>query len=145
MEIVRILNKSSFENPAYATEHSSGVDLKAFIDEPIKLEPLERKLIPTGLFIEFPVGIEAQIRPRSGMALKKGLTILNTPGTIDSDYRGEIGVIVINLSNDIITIEPGEKICQMVFTRYEKVSFENVNEISHTDRGAGGFGSTGHK
>jgi len=145
MEIVKILNKSSFDNPTYATEHSSGVDLKAFIDEPINLKPLERKLIPTGLFIELPVGIEAQIRPRSGMALKKGLSILNTPGTIDSDYRGEIGVIVVNLSNDIVTIEPGERICQMVFTRYEKVSFENVNKISETDRGAGGFGSTGHK
>ncbi|MEJ5315560.1 MAG: dUTP diphosphatase [Tenuifilum sp.] len=145
MEIVKILNKSTFDNPTYATEHSSGVDLKAFIDEPINLKPLERKLIPTGLFIELPVGIEAQIRPRSGMALKKGLSILNTPGTIDSDYRGEIGVIVVNLSNDIVTIEPGERICQMVFTRYEKVSFENVNKISETDRGAGGFGSTGHK
>lgn len=145
MEIVKILNKSSFDNPTYATEHSSGVDLKAFIDEPINLKPLERKLIPTGLFIELPVGIEAQIRPRSGMALKKGLSILNTPGTIDSDYRGEIGVIVVNLSNDIVTIEPGERICQMVFTRYEKVSFENVNKISETDRGSGGFGSTGHK
>ncbi|HOK60567.1 MAG: dUTP diphosphatase [Tenuifilum sp.] len=145
MEIVKILNKSTFDNPTYATEHSSGVDLKAFIEEPINLKPLERKLIPTGLFIELPVGIEAQIRPRSGMALKKGLSILNTPGTIDSDYRGEIGVIVVNLSNDIVTIEPGERICQMVFTRYEKVSFENVNKISETDRGAGGFGSTGHK
>ncbi len=145
MEVVKILNKSTFDNPTYATEHSSGVDLKAFIDEPINLKPLERKLIPTGLFIELPVGIEAQIRPRSGMALKKGLSILNTPGTIDSDYRGEIGVIVVNLSNDIVTIEPGERICQMVFTRYEKVSFENVNKISETDRGAGGFGSTGHK
>ncbi|MEY1640221.1 dUTP diphosphatase [Tenuifilum osseticum] len=145
MEIVKILNKSTFDNPTYATEHSSGVDLKAFIDEPINLKPLERKLIPTGLFIELPIGIEAQIRPRSGMALKKGLSILNTPGTIDSDYRGEIGVIVVNLSNDIVTIEPGERICQMVFTRYEKVSFENVNKISETDRGAGGFGSTGHK
>lgn len=145
MEIVKILNKSKFDNPTYATEHSSGVDLKAFIEEPINLKPLERKLIPTGLFIELPVGIEAQIRPRSGMALKKGLSILNTPGTIDSDYRGEIGVIVVNLSNDIVTIEPGERICQMVFTRYEKVSFENVNKISETDRGAGGFGSTGHK
>jgi dUTP pyrophosphatase len=145
MEVVRILNKSSFENPTYATEHSSGVDLKAFIGEPIYLKPLERKLIPTGLFIELPVGIEAQIRPRSGMALKKGLSILNTPGTIDSDYRGEIGVIVINLSNDIVTIEPGERICQMVFTRYEKVSFENVSKISETERGDGGFGSTGHK
>lgn len=145
MEIVKILNKSTFDNPTYATEHSSGVDLKAFIDEPINLKPLERKLIPTGLFIELPVGIEAQIRPRSGMALKKGLSILNTPGTIDSDYRGEIGVIVVNLSNDIVTIEPGERICQMVFTRYEKVTFENVNKISETDRGAGGFGSTGHK
>lgn len=145
MEVVKILNKSSFDNPTYATEHSSGVDIKAFIDETLTLKPLERKLIPTGLFIELPVGIEAQIRPRSGMALKKGLSILNTPGTIDSDYRGEIGVIVINLSNDIVTIEPGERICQMVFTRYEKVAFHNVNQISDTQRGAGGFGSTGQR
>lgn len=145
MEVVKILNRSSFENPTYATELSSGVDLRAFINEPIVLKPLERKLIPTGLFIELPVGIEAQIRPRSGIVLKKGLSILNTPGTIDSDYRGEIGVIVINLSNDIVTIEPGERICQMVFTRYEKVAFHNVNKISDTQRGAGGFGSTGQK
>jgi len=145
MEIVKILNKSSFANPEYATEHSSGVDLKANINEPINLKPLERKLIPTGLFLELPIGIEAQIRPRSGLALKKGLSILNTPGTIDSDYRGEIGIIVVNLSNDTVTIEPGERICQMVFSRYEKVSFQNVNKISETERGAGGFGSTGIK
>lgn len=145
MEVVKIVNKSSFENPTYATEHSSGVDLRAFIDETLTLKPLERKLIPTGLFIELPVGIEAQIRPRSGMALKKGITILNAPGTIDSDYRGEIGVIVVNLSNNIVTIEPGERICQMVFTRYEKVTFHNVNQISETQRGESGFGSTGEK
>lgn len=145
MEVVKIVNKSSFENPTYATEHSSGVDLRAFIDDTLTLKPLERKLIPTGLFIELPVGIEAQIRPRSGMALKKGITILNAPGTIDSDYRGEIGVIVVNLSNNIVTIEPGERICQMVFTRYEKVTFHNVNQISETQRGESGFGSTGEK
>lgn len=145
MEVVKILNKSNFDNPSYATEHSSGVDLKANIDIPVVLKPLERRLIPTGIYLEIPVGIEAQIRPRSGLALKKGLSILNTPGTIDSDYRGEIGVIVVNLSNEIITIEPGERICQMVFARYEKVLFENVKEISETTRGAGGFGSTGLK
>lgn len=145
MAIVKILNKSNFDNPSYATEHSSGVDLKAFIAEPITLKPLERKLIPTGIYLELPVGLEAQIRPRSGMALKKGISILNTPGTIDSDYRGEIGIIVVNLSNDDVTIEPGERICQMVFAKYEKVIFENVNEVTQTNRGSGGFGSTGVK
>jgi len=145
MEVVKILNKSTYDNPSYATEHSSGVDLKAFISEPITLKPLERKLIPTGIYLELPVGIEAQIRPRSGIALKKGISILNTPGTIDSDYRGEIGIIVVNLSNDNVTIEPGERICQMVFAKYEKVIFKNVNEVNQTNRGSGGFGSTGIK
>jgi len=145
MEVVKILNKSTYDNPSYATDHSSGVDLKAFISEPITLKPLERKLIPTGIYLELPVGIEAQIRPRSGIALKKGISILNTPGTIDSDYRGEIGIIVVNLSNDNVTIEPGERICQMVFAKYEKVIFKNVNEVNQTNRGSGGFGSTGIK
>jgi dUTP pyrophosphatase len=145
MEVVKILNKSTYDNPSYATEHSSGVDLKAFISEPITLKPLERKLIPTGIYLELPVGIEAQIRPRSGIALKKGISILNTPGTIDSDYRGEIGIIVVNLSNDNVTIEPGERICQMVFAKYEKVILKNVNEVNQTNRGSGGFGSTGIK
>lgn len=145
MEVVKILNKSTYDNPSYATEHSSGVDLKAFISEPITLKPLERKLIPTGIYLELPLGIEAQIRPRSGIALKKGISILNTPGTIDSDYRGEIGIIVVNLSNDNVTIEPGERICQMVFAKYEKVIFKNVNEVNQTNRGSGGFGSTGIK
>ncbi len=143
MVVVKILNISKFENPVYATKHSSGVDIQANIDKPLVLKPLERALIPTGIFLEIPIGIEAQIRPRSGMALKKGLSILNTPGTIDSDYRGEVGIIVVNLSNSEITIEPGDRVCQMVFTQYEKVSFKNVNEIANTMRGSGGFGSTG--
>ncbi|MCA1900600.1 MAG: dUTP diphosphatase [Candidatus Hydrogenedens sp.] len=145
MEKVKILNKSNFSIPEYATEHSSGVDLRANIKEPVILKTLERVLIPTGIFLEIPEGIEAQIRPRSGLAIKKGLTVLNTPGTIDSDYRGEIGIIVINLSKEEITIEPGERICQMVFSRYEKVMFENVDTINQTKRGSGGFGSTGIK
>jgi len=143
MVVVKILNTSKYDNPIYATEHSSGVDIQANIDKPLVLKPLERALIPTGIFLEIPNGIEAQIRPRSGMALKKGLSILNTPGTIDSDYRGEVGIIVVNLSNCDVTIEPGERVCQMVFSRYEKVYFENVSEIGCTVRGSGGFGSTG--
>lgn len=145
MEKVKILNKSNFNIPEYATEHSSGVDLRANIKEPVILKTLERVLIPTGIFLEIPEGIEAQIRPRSGLAIKKGLTVLNTPGTIDSDYRGEIGIIIINLSNDEVIIEPGERVCQMVFSRYEKVVFESVDTINQTDRGSGGFGSTGIK
>lgn len=140
---VRIVNKSKHENPAYATMNSAGLDLKANLNEQVILKPLERKLIPTGLYIELPGGYEAQIRPRSGLALKKGLTVLNSPGTIDSDYRGEIGVILINLSNDDVIIEDGERICQMVIAKFEHIYFENTDFISETMRGEGGFGHTG--
>jgi len=141
--VVKLINNSKHENPGYATNHSAGLDLKANVDSPIKLKPLERTLVNTGLFIELPDGYEAQIRPRSGLALKKGLTVLNTPGTIDSDYRGQIGVILINLSNEEVVIEDGERICQMVIAKYEHIEFENTNQISETQRGAGGFGHTG--
>lgn len=140
---VRIVSKSKHALPAYSTVASAGMDLRANIDDPIILGPLERTLVPTGLFIELPVGFEAQIRPRSGLALKKGLTVLNTPGTIDADYRGEIGVILINLSNDKVVIEDGERICQMVIAKHEKASWEQVEVLEETDRGAGGFGHTG--
>lgn len=140
---VKILNTSDLPNPNYSTEFSSGVDLRANITENILISPFARILIPTGLYVEIPEGYEAQIRPRSGLALKKGITVLNTPGTIDSDYRGEIGVILINLSNIDVEIQPGERICQMVFSKYEKVEFEPVDSISSSERGAGGFGHTG--
>jgi len=141
--IVKIINTSKHSNPNYATIHSAGLDLKANIDSPIKLKPLERTLVNTGLFIELPEGYEAQIRPRSGLALKKGITVLNSPGTIDSDYRGQIGVILINLSNEVVIIEDGERICQMVIAKFEHIEFENTNIISETQRGEGGFGHTG--
>ena len=142
---IRIINKSGNKLPEYATELSAGVDLRCNIAEPVTLQPLERKLIPTGLYIELPAGYEAQIRPRSGLALKRGLTVLNTPGTIDADYRGEIGVILINLSAEAQTIEPGERICQMVIAKHERAEFEAVEELSDTERGAGGFGHSGRK
>jgi dUTP pyrophosphatase len=142
---VKIVNKSYNELPAYSTEFSAGMDLRANLQEPVVLKPLERKLIPTGLFIELPIGFEAQIRPRSGLALKKGITVLNTPGTIDADYRGEIGVILINLSNEEFTIENGERICQMVIAAHETVQWEQVESLVETVRGAGGFGHTGKK
>ena len=142
---IRIVNKSSNPLPSYSTEHSAGVDLRANITESVSLKPLERTLIPTGLFIELPVGYEAQIRPRSGLALKKGLSVLNTPGTIDADYRGEIGIILVNLSNDEVIIEPSERVCQMVIAKHETANFELVEELNESDRGAGGFGSTGTK
>lgn len=145
MAVVKIKNTSNYPNPAYSTELSSGLDLRACITEPIVLEPLERILVGTGIFLEIPEGYEAQIRPRSGFALKKGITVLNSPGTIDADYRGEVGVILINLGNERVTIEPGERICQMVFSRYEKIKFESVEIISETIRGNGGFGHTGIK
>jgi len=140
---IKIVNKSNNPLPEFATENSAGVDLRAFIPEPVVLKPLERKLIPTGLFIELPVGYEAQIRPRSGLALKHGITVLNTPGTIDSDYRGEICVILINLSNDEFIVNSGERICQMIISKHEHVSFKLVEQLSETTRGAGGFGHTG--
>lgn len=140
---VRIVSKSKHVLPFYSTEASAGMDLRANIEEPVMLGPLERTLIPTGLFIELPVGFEAQIRPRSGLALKKGLTVLNTPGTIDADYRGEIGIILINLSNEKVMIEDGERICQMVIAKHENVTWQQVEILEDTERGAGGFGHTG--
>lgn len=140
---VKIVNKSHHPLPKYATEHSAGMDLRANISEPIELKPLERKLIPTGLYIELPIGFEAQIRPRSGLAIKKGITVLNTPGTIDADYRGEIGVILINLSAEPFVINDGERICQMIIARHEKADWVEVEELIQTERGEGGFGHTG--
>ena len=140
---VRIVNQSRFGIHKYATEHSAGVDLCANIEEPVTIGTLERKLIGTGIFIELPEGYEAQIRPRSGLAVKHGISIVNSPGTVDADYRGEIKVILINLSKEDYTIEPGERICQMIIGRYEKVDFEVVQEIEATARGEGGFGHSG--
>lgn len=140
---IKIINKSKHALPEYATSSSAGMDLRANIDESIILKPLERKLIPTGLFIELPVGFEAQIRPRSGLAIKKGITVLNSPGTIDADYRGEICVILINLSQDDFVIEDGERICQMVIAKHEQVAWQQVDVLDDTERGAGGFGHTG--
>lgn len=142
---VNIVNKSNNDLPGYSTDHSAGMDLRAYLKEPVILKPLERALIPTGLYIELPVGYEAQVRPRSGLALKKGISVLNTPGTIDADYRGEIGVILINLSNEKVKIESGERICQMVIAKHEQAELINVEVLNETKRGAGGFGSTGVK
>ena len=140
---VQLVNKSQHEIPSYATLLSAGMDLRANLSDSIILNPLERALIPTGLFIALENGYEAQVRPRSGLALKKGITVLNAPGTIDADYRGEIGVVLINLSNVPFVVENGERIAQLVFAKYEQVCFELVNELSETQRGTGGFGSTG--
>lgn len=140
---INIINKSSHPLPKYETTSSAGMDLRANLTESIVLKPFERVLVKTGLFIELPVGYEAQVRPRSGLALKKGITVLNTPGTIDADYRGEIGVILINLSNEDFVIENGERIAQLVIAKYEQAELIEVNELSETQRGAGGFGSTG--
>lgn len=142
---VQVINKSAYYLPEYATEKSAGMDLKANIDDPITLNPLERAMIPTGLSIALPDGTEAQIRPRSGLAAKHGISVLNAPGTIDADYRGEIKVILVNLSNEPFTINPGERIAQMVVARYERVEWEAVETLDETERGAGGFGSTGTK
>lgn len=142
---VEIINKSRWPNPAYATPLSAGMDLKADIDEAVTLGSLERTLIPTGLYIALPEGTEAQVRPRSGLAAKHGITVLNTPGTIDADYRGEIKVILVNLSNEPFTIEPGERIAQMVIARVEQAELVDVEILGDTERGAGGFGSTGTK
>lgn len=142
---VKIVNKSKHPNPEYSTPLSAGMDLRANIDKPVVLKSLERALVPTGLFIELPEGYEAQIRPRSGLALKKGITVLNTPGTIDADYRGEIGVILINLSNEEFVINDGERICQMVISKHETVDWQNVELLQETIRGEGGFGHTGKK
>ena len=140
---VQIINKSKHALPSYATIASAGMDLRANLSEPIVLKPLQRCLVPTGLYMALPVGYEAQVRPRSGLAIKKGVTVLNTPGTIDADYRGEIKVILVNLSNEPFVINPGERIAQMVVARYEKVEWEEVEVLDDTERGAGGFGSTG--
>jgi len=142
---IRIINHSENSLPAYETTGSAGMDLRANIPQTVTLGPLERKLIPTGLYIELPQGYEAQVRPRSGLAAKKGLTVLNSPGTIDSDYRGEIKVILINLSNETQTIESGERIAQMVIAGFEQISWEQVQKLETTARGSGGFGHTGIK
>lgn len=142
---IKIINKSNNPLPRYESEQAAGMDIRCAIDAPVTLHPLERKLIKTGLFLELPAGFEAQIRPRSGLALKRGLTVLNTPGTIDADYRGEIGVILINLSSEDQIIEPGERICQMVIARHEQPEIIEVEELSETERGAGGFGHSGVK
>jgi dUTP pyrophosphatase len=142
---IRIINKSTHPLPAYETALSAGMDLRANMDEPVTLKPLERTLVPTGLFIELPAGFEAQIRPRSGLAAKKGITVLNSPGTIDADYRGEIKVILVNLSNSVVIIENGERIAQMVIAPHEHVQWQLSEELMETSRGSGGFGSTGNK
>ncbi len=140
---IRIINHSHHPLPAYATALSAGMDLRANLETPITLRPLERCLVPTGLFMALPQGYEAQVRPRSGLALKKGITVLNTPGTIDADYRGEIGVILVNLSQEDFVINDGERIAQMVVARHETVTWEAVEDLDETERGAGGFGHTG--
>jgi dUTP pyrophosphatase len=140
---VKIINKSKHRLPEYATSGAAGMDLKANTDEPIILSPMERLLIPTGLFIQLPIGYEAQIRPRSGLACKHGITVANSPGTIDADYRGEIGVCLINLSTENFVIHPGERIAQMVIAKHEQVEWEETTSLDDTQRGTGGFGSTG--
>lgn len=142
---MKIVNKSRWESPEYATPQSAGVDLRADIDEEIVLQPLGRVIVKTGLFLEIPAGYEAQVRPRSGLAAKKGITVLNAPGTIDADYRGEVGVILVNLSQEPFTIVPGERVAQMVFARHEHVEWDEVGTLGESERGAGGFGSTGVK
>lgn len=142
---INIINTSNHALPHYETLASAGMDLRAHITEPITLKPLERTIIKTGLFMELPVGYEAQVRPRSGLAAKKGVTVLNAPGTIDADYRGEIGVILVNLSNDNFTIENGERIAQLIIAKHERATWNSVNSLSETVRGEGGFGSTGVK
>lgn len=142
---INIINKSQHALPGYETIASAGMDLRANLTEPIVIEPMERALIPTGLFMELPIGYEAQVRPRSGLALKKGITCLNSPGTIDADYRGEIGVILANLSKETFVVENGERIAQMVIARHERAEWVETEELSTTERGAGGFGSTGIK
>lgn len=142
---IKIINKSNNPLPRYESRAAAGMDIRCHIAEAVTLQPLERRLLPTGLYIELPEGYEAQIRPRSGLALKRGLTVLNTPGTIDADYRGEIGVILINLSSEAQTIEPGERICQMVIARHEHAEVEEVTVLSDTERGEGGFGHSGVK
>ncbi len=142
---IKVVNKGHQPLPQYATAQSAGMDLRANLDEPVVLQPMERRLIPTGLHISLPVGYEAQVRPRSGLALKKGVTVLNTPGTIDADYRGEIGVVLINLSQETFVVEDGERIAQMVIARHEQGTFIPVEVLDETERGEGGYGHTGVK
>lgn len=142
---VKIINRSLHQLPNYETIASAGMDLRANLDAPVVLSPLGRAIIKTGLFMELPIGYEAQVRPRSGLAAKKGITVLNSPGTIDADYRGEIGVILVNLSNEAFTVENGERIAQMVITKHERAEWQEVHELTETTRGEGGFGSTGVK
>jgi dUTP pyrophosphatase len=142
---VKIVNRSGNSLPEYSTALSAGMDLRANLDEAVVLKPMERRLIPTGLFIELPGGFEAQIRPRSGLALKKGISVLNTPGTIDADYRGEIGIILINLSAEEFVVNHGERICQMIINRVEMIDWSEVESLEESERGAGGFGHTGNK
>ncbi|WP_394974372.1 dUTP diphosphatase [uncultured Croceitalea sp.] len=142
---INIINKSKHPLPHYETNASAGMDLRANISESITLQPLERTIVKTGLFIELPVGFEAQVRPRSGLAAKKGITVLNAPGTVDADYRGEIGVILVNLSNEDFTVEDGERVAQLVIAKHERADWNEVDVLSDTARGAGGFGSTGTK
>jgi dUTP pyrophosphatase len=143
MSKVRVINRSPFPLPKYQSDHAAGLDLQAVLEAPIALEPLQRELIKTGIFLALPEGTEAQVRPRSGLAYKKGLTVLNSPGTIDADYRGEVGVILVNLSNEPVKIEPGERIAQLVLARYERIDWEAVEALDDTARCSGGFGSTG--
>ena len=142
---VKVVNKGRQPLPQYATPQSAGMDLRANLDEPITLQPMERRLIPTGLYIALPEGYEAQVRPRSGLALKHGITVLNAPGTIDADYRGEVGVLLVNLSQEPFVVNDGERVAQMVIARYEQVQFEEVEVLDETERGAGGYGHTGVK
>ncbi len=143
MTEIPIINQSGFDAPEYKTGLSAGMDIRAVTEDSLTLKPLERTLVKTGLYIALPSGFEAQVRPRSGLALKQGLTVLNTPGTIDADYRGEIGVIVVNLSNEEVTINHGDRIAQLVIARYEQISWRETDTLEETERGAGGFGSTG--
>ena len=142
---IKIVNRSNHALPHYETEASAGMDLRANIDEPIILRSLERAIVKTGLFIELPIGYEAQVRPRSGLAAKKGITVLNSPGTIDADYRGEIGMILVNLSNEDFTVENGDRVAQLIITKHERAVWDDTVELIETERGAGGFGSTGVK
>lgn len=141
--IVELLNKSKHPTPSYETKQSAGMDLRANLDEPIVLKPLQRAIVKTGLFMALPTSYEAQVRPRSGLAAKKGITVLNAPGTIDADYRGEIGVILVNLSNEDFEVKDGERIAQLVIAKHEQIEWVQVSELNETDRGTGGFGSTG--
>lgn len=140
---IKIINRSKHELPSYATEHAAGMDLRANLEEPVTLKPLERTAIPTGLFLEIPAGYEAQVRPRSGLAFKNGITVLNSPGTIDADYRGEVKVILVNLSSQEFVVNDGERIAQMVIAKHEQAAWDEVQNLEESGRGAGGFGSTG--